>query len=340
MLSSKISVIIPVHNRAQLLGQTLRALLNQTHQADEIIVVDDGSTDGSGDAARAYGSSVQVITTPNNGPARARNRGLALARGDYIQFMDSDDLPTPHFLQSRFTAISQSNADIAYGPWLPAWLEGQTLTCDGFVRQMAPTAEPLDAFLEGWVLFLPNALIRRALIDQAGGYPEDLVTGEDMLLLFRLLSLTNKLVHTDASILLVRQHPDAQISARPDLSIQRLKDELVLVERVSAAVHISQPNLRSPSMAAVQSWERRRVRAYARAVKAGVSIRPEISGRPLGLPRLAAMVWGLEARLKAKMRSVKLGHRLPEHFQAAPLGSQHIRELRLMGLEVSKCQNP
>jgi glycosyltransferase involved in cell wall biosynthesis len=93
-----VSVIIPAYNRAALLPLTLDAVLAQTRPADEIIVVDDGSTDGTAAVARGYGARVACITIANGGDLAARNVGLRAARGRLVAFCDSDDLWRPDFL--------------------------------------------------------------------------------------------------------------------------------------------------------------------------------------------------------------------------------------------------
>ena len=130
-----ISVIIPAYNRAGLIGETLQSLLNQTLPAKEIIVVDDGSTDGTAEAVEREfsvfseqfsGNSEFKIQNPtlkflrqaNAGPGAARNRGLAEATGDFIHFFDSDDIAAPNKHEVQLRALLETGADIAYGPWV------------------------------------------------------------------------------------------------------------------------------------------------------------------------------------------------------------------------------
>ncbi len=131
-----ISVVVPCYNRADLIGQTLRSLLNQTLPADEIIVVDDGSNDGTEEAAwaafhrwesekvkgkRCEGGKLpefKVIRQANAGPGAARNRGFAESRGEFIHFFDSDDIAAPNKHEVQVRALQESGADIAYGPWV------------------------------------------------------------------------------------------------------------------------------------------------------------------------------------------------------------------------------
>ena len=84
---TSLSVIIPNYNRAALIGETLDNVFAQTRPPDEVIVVDDGSTDDSVAVIERYGARITLIRQANAGPGAARNRGLAAARGELIQFM-------------------------------------------------------------------------------------------------------------------------------------------------------------------------------------------------------------------------------------------------------------
>lgn len=87
-----VSVVMPVYNRERYVAEAIESLLGQSYRPLEIVVVDDGSTDGSADVARRYGPTVRCELQPHGGIAAARNRALALARGQYLAFLDSDDL--------------------------------------------------------------------------------------------------------------------------------------------------------------------------------------------------------------------------------------------------------
>ncbi len=87
---SAVSVIIPNYNRAAIIGETIENMLSQTLTPHEIIIVDDGSNDNSLEVLKKFGNKIQLITQSNKGPGAARNAGLAVATGTYIQFMDSD----------------------------------------------------------------------------------------------------------------------------------------------------------------------------------------------------------------------------------------------------------
>ena len=90
--ASSISAIMPVHNGATHLADGLRSILAQSQPVAEIIVVDDGSDDGSADLARALAPEIRVCTQSRQGPAAARNAGAAVAQGTFLAFLDHDDL--------------------------------------------------------------------------------------------------------------------------------------------------------------------------------------------------------------------------------------------------------
>jgi len=102
-----ISVIVPVFNREVYLREALDSILKQTRPADEIIVVDDGSTDGSGEVARSYRERVRCIPQANQGIGGARNTGIAAAQGDLIALLDSDDLWGKTKLERQCDTLSQ-----------------------------------------------------------------------------------------------------------------------------------------------------------------------------------------------------------------------------------------
>src|SRR5690242_4967891 len=87
-----VTCIVPVFNGERYLGEALDSIFAQGHQPLEVLVVDDGSTDGSAAVAKSYGDRVRYFFQPNAGPAAARNLGLEAARGEFIAFLDADDL--------------------------------------------------------------------------------------------------------------------------------------------------------------------------------------------------------------------------------------------------------
>ncbi len=112
-----ISVIIPVYNVEKYLRECVDSVLSQTYKSYEIILVDDGSTDGSGEICDEYAekhSNVSVIHKANSGPSATRNVGIKLAKGEYIYFLDSDDYIVPAAFEKLVHIAENENADIVF----------------------------------------------------------------------------------------------------------------------------------------------------------------------------------------------------------------------------------
>jgi len=107
----RVSIIIPCHNAERYVAQAIQSALDQTHPDCEVIVIDDGSTDGSPDIIKSFGDRIRWETGPNRGACAARNRGLALATGEWIQFLDADDVLTPDCIDSKL-ALATTSAGI------------------------------------------------------------------------------------------------------------------------------------------------------------------------------------------------------------------------------------
>ena len=111
-----VSIVIPTYNRAHLVGDAIRSALGQTYTPCEVIVADDGSTDGTSDVVSAFGDAVRYDWQPNAGVESARNRGASLARGDYLYFLDSDDTIRPHAVEHLVALLdAHPEAGMVYG---------------------------------------------------------------------------------------------------------------------------------------------------------------------------------------------------------------------------------
>lgn len=210
-----LSVIIPAYNRAHLLGQTLRSLLVQTRPAEEIIVVDDGSTDATADVAAGFGGTIKVIRQANAGPAAARNTGFRASRGKYVHFFDSDDLAAPNKHAVQLAALETTGADIAYGPWMKGRFTGKTFIPSNQVFQqngLPWDADLIKSLLTTWSVVPHAALFRRSIVEKAGGFPEDLYAAEDQQMFLACLLAEAKVVHTPDTIEFYREGEAGKIT--------------------------------------------------------------------------------------------------------------------------------
>ncbi len=175
-------MIIPTYNRRDLLPRALDSVLAQTVPIDEIIVIDDGSTDGTDDMLRArYGDRVRYVWQPNAGVSAARNHGLRLAQGRYLALLDSDDLwlPTKTELQVAFL---DAHPDFGMVVCDVERVDSEYRHIDVFRRRDTLRE---DGWVLRWVLHNPalapaSVLMRREVVDQLGGFDEGLRTAEDL----------------------------------------------------------------------------------------------------------------------------------------------------------------
>jgi len=162
-----VSIIIPAYNAAATLPATLQSALIQEDDSFklEIIVVNDGSTDQSRVILENYCKTCTIITTENHGVSAARTTGLEHAEGNYIQYLDSDDLLMPGKIKQQLKALIDSQANVAYGDWQKFSQQGEgIIITETITKQIGADAE-LDIFNNFWC---PPAvlLFSRKITDQ------------------------------------------------------------------------------------------------------------------------------------------------------------------------------
>lgn len=211
-----VSVIIPTFDRLPMLRQAMESVRAQTWTDWELIVVDDGSTDGTAKYLESVADSrVRVLTIPHCGiPARVRNAALALARGEYIAFLDSDDLWPPEKLGLQLEALQAvpfarwSYTDYSLiderGSPAPRRLEKPWVPYSG---RILPQLVCYDA-----AVAMPTVLVDRVLMAELGGFDDTMRVCEDYDLWFRLAERADVLA-IDRPLASVRHHPARMVLA-------------------------------------------------------------------------------------------------------------------------------
>lgn len=178
----KVSVIIPSYNAEKYIEQTILSALNQTWKNIEIIVVDDGSDDKSYFIAKAFSSErVKVYKNPGKGACAARNFGYMQSKGDLIQFLDADDLLSPHKIESQIRVWNNNEGVLLNGRW------GRFYTNDpmkenilwGPDKSLQNDLQPLDWILANNMSQTACWLTPRKLIEKAGLWNESLLLNQD-----------------------------------------------------------------------------------------------------------------------------------------------------------------
>ena len=300
-----ISVIIPTFNRAALVSQAIDSALSQTRVPDEIVVVDDGSTDETPEVLSRYGSSIRVVRQENRGRSAARNAGIQNSKGDLIVFLDSDDLLTPTSIERRIHYFDSSpDIGVVYGDMHVIDLAGDDL---GLHRQYMPGPRPSGFVLSELALrsfVLMSVIIRRAslgdnLFDVTLEHCEDYD-------LWRRVAATWQFQYCDEPVAIYRIHDANTIVTQPN----RIKEFELLVqqriyampefhaltrrEKARAYCHHGAKNAALGNRVASRRYFARAVRAYPFSPTACALLLLS-----LGQPRLLSSVVGLRRKLVA-----------------------------------------
>lgn len=167
----RVSVVIPLYNARDVIRHTIASVLAQTWKDYEIVVVDDGSTDGSGEVVRGIGGHIRYVRQENAGVARARNRGIAESTGAAIALLDHDDLWHPMKLEKQVQVLErQPEVGMVITDVAHIDREGRPMGIIGSGYNPAETFARL--FVSGYVPTPSAALIRRSVLEEVGGFDE------------------------------------------------------------------------------------------------------------------------------------------------------------------------
>jgi glycosyltransferase involved in cell wall biosynthesis len=188
-----VSVVIPTFNRAHIVTRAIDSVLAQTYCPCEILVVDDGSSDNTADVLQSYADRIVYIRQKNSGPAAARNRGIRESKGEFIAFLDSDDVWLGTKIERQATLLQRA------GQHVPCCLCNSILempTCQGrtaFDMARLNLSEPQGLCLNPaailatrFILFVQSVMVRRSFLLDCGGFDEHLWLMEDHDLALRL----------------------------------------------------------------------------------------------------------------------------------------------------------
>ncbi len=224
MSAGKVSIIIPCFNGERFVAEAIESALGQTCPHTEVIVIDDGSTDGSLDVIKSFVDRIRWETGPNWGACAARNRGLSLANGDIVQLLDADDLLYPNKIERQLPALLESKDRLVF-------CDGQRLNEAGeemseYVRRES-SSDPVTFMLRGG-LPTPAPLHWKANLLRVGGFREDLPCSQERDLHLRLAATGMEFVRVPEALYLIRRQAGS-LSAD---SLRVLQQHLGIVEPV------------------------------------------------------------------------------------------------------------
>ncbi|KCZ83917.1 glycosyltransferase [Hyphomonas jannaschiana] len=208
MPANSVTVLIPTFNRAHLLVETLDSILAQTRRPDEIIVINDGSTDDTLARLEPYRDDIKILNQDNAGKSAALNKALSVAKGDLIWVFDDDDIAEPDALETLLGLLKANpDADFAYGRHdrFEVRPDGRVKWRDtGYWRESPPEDFLFESLLDMFA-HQPAMLVRKSLYLKAGAFDESLVRSQDYDMLLRL-ARHGRPVPTEQVLFHQRQH--------------------------------------------------------------------------------------------------------------------------------------
>lgn len=236
----KVSVIIPCYNQAAYLPETLNSVLGQTMQDWECIIVNDGSTDDTETVAKTYclrDRRIRYISQKNKGLSAARNAGLLLAQGLYVQFLDADDLLLPAKLEQQVTLLEQTDTDVC----VCHHTMFTTTPIQTWDNHMSSSVYNLTAtgFLYGWgttfVIVIHAGLFRRQFLSRNHILFNEIVTAcEDWLFWCTLAQKEARFVELKEKLALYRVHETSMTKDTKHMQLNRIKANFIMYATLPA----------------------------------------------------------------------------------------------------------
>ncbi|HLJ95094.1 MAG TPA: glycosyltransferase [Gemmataceae bacterium] len=220
-MSRHVSIIIPCYNARPWIEETIASAVANCGPGDEIVVIDDGSSDGSSEVVRERFPDVPLIQTPNRGVSHARNLGIEKSSGEYLVFLDADDLLTPGKIARQKQIADRTGVDVVYGNWqrLRTGPDGKYAVAETVERQMTGIPE-IELFLGFWC---PTGayLFRRRIVDKVGGFNLRLPVIQDQRFVIDCATHGATFEHDHEVACLYRVHTSGSVSTRSQAQFLR-----------------------------------------------------------------------------------------------------------------------
>jgi len=234
----QVSVIIPTFNRGWILKEAIDSVLTQDYKDFELIVVDDGSTDNTSEILASYGNDIRVLFQENKGVSAARNRGVAEASGQFIAFLDSDDLWLPQKLSTQLEFFNQT-PDALICQTEEVWIRNRRRV-NPKKRHKKPSGMIFEPSLELCLVSPSAVMIRRVLFDRVGEFDVTLPACEDYDLWLRI-SCRFPVHLIDTPLIIKRGGHNDQLSSMKGLDKFRIK----AIEKIINSGRLSEDQYRA-----------------------------------------------------------------------------------------------
>jgi len=240
-----VSVVIPAYNSGGYLARTLDSVIAQSRPADEIIVIDDGSTDETGEVAAKYGDQIKYIYQENAGAAAARNTGIENASGEWIAFLDGDDEWLEDYLKEQ-TDLLKCNSDLV-------WCAGNFYNCDcvnnhskrlqdpGKGKELLAGGDFFDDYFQAYINaaagWTGSMIIKRSVLKEAGMFTKGQPMANDIDMWWRVAYRYPKIGYNPKPLVIYHSHIENSISKKhksPDILSDLIKKHLDIARSLGA----------------------------------------------------------------------------------------------------------
>ncbi|TYQ29324.1 glycosyltransferase [Pseudanabaena sp. UWO311] len=178
-MTELVSIIIPCYNAEKWIAECIDSALSQTYSPIEIIVVDDGSTDRSLSIIKKYGNKIRWVSYENGGASAARNRGIQISKGKYIQFIDADDYISPIKVKDQVEFLKVSGKDIVYGDWChQVYNDDNTIKSSSYITNQS-SDDMTYYVISNNTIHSGSCLCKREVIERISGFDESIRIAED-----------------------------------------------------------------------------------------------------------------------------------------------------------------
>lgn len=311
--SPRFSVIIPAYNSEGTIADAIDSVLAQSWPAHELIVVDDGSSDATADRVRAYGDRVRYIHQPNAGVSAARNHGIRAANGDWLAFLDADDLYLPDRLRWHAEWIQREpgldfhvgnfehrdETGRPLGTGMQGTAVGQRLLAQaGGGHEVVMEGDAILQFIEHQFSDVRCLSVPKPLMEAVGGFPEGIAVGEDVYCIVELCARARAIGVITAPMAVYTVHDAGAI--RSD-SLRAQAESVATFKRLQEALRDANPGVRRALRGLVRRVRRDWATALLRQGRRGEALRailPELieAPGPSALRDLLSVLRGVRGR--------------------------------------------
>ncbi len=316
-MSECVSVIIPTYNRGELVLEAIESALDQTYKDVEVIVSDDGSTDGTDELIKStFENKVILIKGNHYGVSRARNNAIKVAKGKYIAFLDDDDWWDTRFLEKTIERLKKGDVIGVFTNYYKVYNNGTTK--DGYKKGKVPLIIDLNWIVRGSFIDPSTIVVMRSALNKAGLFNEDLDTAEDWDLWIRIMKF-GKFAYIDECLAYKRVNLDYRVPWKRWMNNCKVMDKIISKLNEDEFKKVEY-NLRCSASKVYSRWgnylmhvgskvEARKylLKSLSMKFKLKTAMRYSLTYLPLGIAKLFDGIYLRELKERSRVKKLSVG---------------------------------